>query len=159
MTVLTVSRGMYSYLPAETIEIHVGTCCSSWRLVHKDTTAFGPLLWLQVYVDKPPLVIYPPTITVPLVTPPLPEQSLTNENLLKSIGFVPGDSAPALSTGCDEEEDLLTTFDVVETPNSSFHSLASYNSLNQPPPQHFDDGKCTYCVCVCCEYHVSFHCS
>ncbi len=127
--------------------------CSSWRLVHKETTAFGPLLWLQVRVDKAPMMIYPPTITIPptLATPPsssLPEQSLTNENLLKSIGFIPGgDSAhPAPPTnGCaseeDDEEALLTTFDVVETPRESVHSLSSCNSVNQTPPQDFHDSK------------------
>ena len=126
--------------------------------MHKETTAFGPLLWLQVRVDKAPMMIYPPAITVPppLATPPssLPEQSLTNENLLKSIGFIPGgDLSPRAgdhaypgppTNGCASEEDeevLLTTFDVVETPKESVHSLSSFNSVNQSPSLDFQAGK------------------
>ena len=127
--------------------------------MHKETTAFGPLLWLQVRVDKAPMMIYPPTITVPslLATPPSqPEQSLTNENLLKSIGFIPsGDSTPLAgdhsqpappTSGCasekeDDGEVLLTTFDVVETPRESVHSLSSCNSFNQTAPLEFEDSK------------------
>ena len=101
--------------------------------MHKETTAFGPLLWLQVQVDKAPIVIYPPTITVPVATPPLPEQSLTNENLLKSIGFIPGDSAHK-DRFSEEDEELLTTFDIVERPKDSIpHSLSSFGSISQPP--------------------------
>ena len=143
--------------------------CSSWRLVHKEKTAFGPLLWLQVRVDKAPMIIYPPTITIPppLATPPsLPEQSLANENLLKSIGFIPsGDFTPQVgghaqpappTNGCASEEDeedeemLLTTFDVVETPRESVHSLSSCNSasVSQTPSQDFHDSKeiLVYCI-------------
>ena len=109
--------------------------------------AFGPLLWLQVRVDKPPLVIYPPTITVPTATPPLPEQSLTNENLLKSIGFIPGDTASGKGDSAlphvTEDEELLTTFDVVETPQDGVHSLSSFGSVDEPPPQDFEDSKFT----------------
>lgn len=121
-------------------------------MVHKETTAFGPLLWLQVRVDKPPLVIYPPTITVPTVTPPLPEQSLTNENLLKSIGFIPGDSTSGKGDSAlppvTEDEELLTTFDVVETPQQSVHSLSSFGSVSQPPPPDFEDGKSTVILII-----------
>ena len=128
--------------------------------MHKETTAFGPLLWLQVRVDKAPMMIYPPTITVPppLATPPsssLPEKSLTNENLLKSIGFIPGgDSAPPAgdhaqpappTSGCGSEEEdkgpLVKTYDIVETPRESVHSLSSCNSVSQIPSHDFLDSK------------------
>ena len=100
------------------------------------------------------MIIYPPTIAIPpLTTPPtLPEKSLTNDNLLKSIGFIPGDSAPsagdpshsASPIGCgSEEEELLTTFDVVETPRELVQSLSSANSFNQfqETLQDFDESK------------------
>ena len=128
--------------------------------MHKETTAFGPLLWLQVRVDKPPMIIYPPTISVPppLAMPPsssLPEQSLTNENLLKSIGFIPGgysasppadhaqpQPAPPTTSAVElDEEVLLTTFDVVETPRESVHSLSSCGSVNPTPKEDFHDSK------------------
>ena len=61
---------------------------SSWRLIHKGTTPFGPTLWLSVYVNKAPPVLPPP----PLASVPPPE-SLTNEDLLKHIDFIPSDYA------------------------------------------------------------------
>lgn len=97
-------------------------------MVHKESTAFGPLLWLQVRVDKAPLVVYPPVITVPPDTPPLPERSLNNENLLKSIGFIPGGGSAHKG---EEEEELLTTFDVVETPKDAELSFSSFASLSR----------------------------
>ena len=77
-------------------------------------------------------MIYPPVISVPVATPPLPERSLNNETLLKSIGFVPGGPDSAHPGDEGEDEELLTTFDVVETPKDAELSFSSYASLTEP---------------------------
>lgn len=115
---------------------------SQWRLVHKGSTPFGPRIWLNVQVDKPtptflpaaaPYVPQIPTftpITIANFPPPPPppdsakdEVKLTNENLLKSIGFIPAQPSqePADLIDIDSEdpliasstEKLLQTFEVV----------------------------------------------
>lgn len=64
---------------------------SCWRLVHKETTPFGPVLWLSVAVDQP--------TPLPTVTPSQPpvKAPLTNDNLLCSIGFIPSGESPMTS--------------------------------------------------------------
>ena len=59
---------------------------------------FGPELWLAIRVDKPiSTACYVPS----MVEPSLPEQSLTNTNLLMSIGFIPGDQSSTKSTSIE----------------------------------------------------------
>ncbi len=83
---------------------------SCWRLVHKETTPFGPVLWLSVAVDQPPTPL-------PTVTPSQPpvKAPLTNDNLLRSIGFIPsGDcSVTSVTFGVpppDVQDNTTTSF-------------------------------------------------
>lgn len=121
--------------------------CSQWRLVHKGSTYFGPSLWLSAGVAKPRpkpaelanseeehitfepsiLALFPP----PASPPPSNEgEKLTNENLLKSIGFLPDlnhssfalDDPPADETSLPmsaSTDQLLQTFEMIDNPSYS----------------------------------------
>ena len=123
-------------------------------------------------VDKEPFIHH----TAPLYAapPPPPPQPLTNEDLLKSIDFIPGGSisrdhvpeppipsepsAPLLSDILPEDvpqplscsgssDDLVKTFEMVETPEMSVISLASNDSLYQPPPEQTEGEERFYDLC------------
>ncbi len=126
-------------------------------MVHKGSFYFGPHLWLQVQLNKakaqeavtftPPTLVAtasaalsPPAVTSQLISAPPPSavasplKQLSNEELLKSIGFLPSDTAPAevvvslVDVDCAVEpagEDtstssstvrLIETFEVIENP-------------------------------------------
>ena len=124
--------------------------CSEWRLVHKGSVFFGPHLWLAAHVEKnpEPVTFTPPTLvtTHPTGLPPPPSPShlspppatlskpLTNEELLKSIGFLPSDStqdegaaAPLINTEPGSNDDsatsstskLIETFEMIDSPSPS----------------------------------------
>ena len=113
--------------------------CSEWRLVHKGSTYFGPRLWLDVRVDRPmPVTFQPPilTATTPALSASNTEEVLTNENLLKSIGFIPSttslppdEAGPSIKmdSECSESnsgmmtstDQLLQTFEMIEDPGCS----------------------------------------
>ena len=118
-------------------------------MVHRDSTYFGPRLWLNAYVDNPapppplpprsqemltfePIVLSnfppPPTADSASATNEVGGDKLTNENLLKSIGFIPGSSdaepeVPSEPTSTDDlmisssTEKLLQTFEVIRSPS------------------------------------------
>lgn len=126
--------------------------CSQFRLVHKDSTYFGPSLWLNAVVDKPipepssgppaavaehvtfepvVLALFPPAPSSPLPppsSPPSGEEQLTNENLLKSIGFLPASNHSSFTPECPPAVELLSasstdklvqTFEMIDNPSYS----------------------------------------
>ena len=139
--------------------------CSSWNLVYKESTPFGPSLIVSVVVEAPQPQTPPPQ------TQPPPSSSTTNEELLRSIGFLPTDcpnttppekmpsyptdfemvppatgGSGGISTGEvppveGEGGSGLPAFVMVENPCSEVMSLASNDSLHQTPSAlpHVDD--------------------
>lgn len=133
---------------------------SQWRLVHKDSTYFGPYLWLNAVLDKPLPVstsdpslpttaeehlTFEPSVLAMFPPPPSPPpeegEQLTNENLLKSIGFLPGsthfsfspeepafghedDKIPPLCSSSTDQ--LVKTFEMIDNP--------SYSAGDEPHP-------------------------
>lgn len=132
-------------------------------MVHKDSTYFGPCLWLNAVVDKPTLdpatpcnhlppaakehLTFEPAVLSLFPPPPCPSpdegEELTNENLLKSIGFLPGsnhssfppevpavyqdscDKTPPLSSSSTDQ--LVKTFEMIYNP--------SFSAGDEPHPQ------------------------
>ena len=139
--------------------------CSTWNLIHKESTAFGPTLTVSVVIEAPQ------TETAPTQPP----SSSNNEDLLKSIGFLPTDKKesetltqlermpsyptdfqivptsgevenvssgdpPAGATA--EHTSALPAFVMVENPCSAVVSLSSSDSLHQTAPPVVDsDGE------------------
>lgn len=89
---------------------------SEWHLVHKGSVCFGPRLWLMGHLEKqlecvtfakqPECVTFDPPMLAAAALPPPPSPAhasllppapvskpLTNEELLKSIGFLPSGSS------------------------------------------------------------------
>lgn len=140
------------------------TLSSSWNLIYKESTAFGPTLTVSIVVEN----------LQPEATPTLPPS--TNEDLLKSIGFLPTEkketevpeiipSYPTdvdMATNSGEPEEISSgtpqegstpedtsdqtpsvtaPFVLVENPCSSVISLSSTDSLHQTAPPAKNEGK------------------
>ena len=139
---------------------------STWNLIHKECTAFGPTLAVSVIIE--PLRTTPPSAshappTTDTQTPP--SSSAANEDLQQSIGFIPDDTSvpsypdfevvpliseeiPGYPQEGAGEDSIQPAFVMVENPCSEVMSLSSTDSLyrtsSQPPPPPRDgDGVLT----------------
>ena len=137
---------------------------STWRLIHKGTTPFGPTLTVMVLLEKPPS----PSPSPPPPPPSAPQfPPLTNENLLKSIGFLPSEErkgeeecvtlTPSNEVSDPQEgatedrgssespsEQMLHAFELVDKPSASIISLSSTDSLQHLTLSPNEEGTYMY---------------
>ena len=103
---------------------------SSWRMIHKGTTPFGPILTLSLVVEESPPST-PPSIPPYLPSPPHsspPPPPVSNEDLLKSIGFLPSnrmENEGFMTSEAPKPLDLLPPYPL-ETPHEGGHGEFSH---------------------------------